>query len=63
MDPIDENKHYKFGVFYFNPDDKRVVVPKRQRASGFTINFARKEAFLVLMAIVLLIAILFTIFV
>ena len=42
MDPVDDDRNYKNGL-YNNPDDERVVVPKRNRLFGFTFNFARKE--------------------
>lgn len=51
MDPIDEPQHYKFGIFYFNPEDERVVVPKRYRYMGWTFNFARAESYLLLLVI------------
>jgi uncharacterized membrane protein len=62
MDPVDDDKNYKNGLYY-NPDDERILVPKRNRAFGFTVNFARKEAGLVLIAFLLLIIILHIIFV
>ena len=58
MDPVDDNRNYKFGVFYFNPDDERRLVPKRIRPFGFTLNFAHKDSILSLMAILLAIIIL-----
>ena len=35
---VDNPENYKFTVFYFNPKDKRVVVPKRNKYLGWTIN-------------------------
>jgi uncharacterized membrane protein len=61
MDPVDDNKNYKFGVFYYNPADERILVPKKVRASGFTVNFAHKESIFYLIAIVLVIIIIATI--
>ena len=58
MDPVDDKRNYKYGVFYFNPDDKRVIVPKRIRPFGFTFNFARKEGIFYLIAIILVMVIL-----
>jgi len=55
MDPIDDLTNYKFGVFYFNKQDERTVVPKRTRYMGWTFNFARLESYLMLVIIGLVI--------
>lgn len=47
----DEN-NWKFGVFYFNPDDKRIFPPKRSKL-GWTVNFANPVS---VMAMVVLLA-------
>ena len=39
-DRIDPDK-YKWGLFYFNPEDKRALVPKRNMMLGYTLNFAQ----------------------
>jgi uncharacterized membrane protein len=46
-DPIDDMQNYKWNAFYYNPDDYRVIAPKRSRL-GLTLNFARIESYLVL---------------
>jgi hypothetical protein len=33
-------KFWKLGLFYFNKQDKRLLVPKRNYLLGWTINFA-----------------------
>jgi uncharacterized membrane protein len=33
-------KNWKFGIFYYNPEDKRTFPPKRIKEMGWTINFA-----------------------
>ena len=49
MDPeVDNPENYKFTIFYFNPKDKRVIVPKRNRFLGCTLNFANIYAYLIL---------------
>ena len=58
MDPVDDTRNYKFGVFYFNPDDDRRIVPKRIKPFGFTLNFAHKDSILSLLAILIAIIIL-----
>ena len=53
-DPIDDNTNYNKLGLYYNPDDNRVIVPKRMRWAGFTLNFARKEVWLVIAIIVII---------
>lgn len=44
--------NYKWGIFYFNPADSRLIVPKRIKAMGWTLNFANPYCYLVLIAII-----------
>lgn len=53
MDPIDDPTNYKFGIFYFNKQDERTIVPKRARYMGWTFNFAKPESYLILVILVL----------
>ena len=49
--------NWKFGVFYYNKEDKRIFPPKRISAMGWTINFSNTKSivvFLVLIALLLL---------
>ena len=47
--PYDRNPaHWKLLFFYFNPDDPRLVVPKRCTGNFATLNFARSAAWIVL---------------
>lgn len=39
----DDDRYWKWGVFYFNPDDSSVWVEKRM-GIGYTLNFARPGA-------------------
>ena len=50
---IDNSGKYYLGVFYFNKNDKRTIVPKVNNALGWTINFARPQAYLIILIIVL----------
>lgn len=52
-----DDRYYHAGLFYFNKKDKRVIVPKLNKALGFTVNFARWEAYLAI-AIIIVAAIL-----
>jgi uncharacterized membrane protein len=45
--PEQNKNNYKLGLFYYNPSDPRVSVPKR-RGFGLTCNFARFESYLLL---------------
>lgn len=49
-------KNYRFGIFYYNRKDSRAVVPKWQRARGWTLNFANPLAYLLILAILAIIA-------
>ena len=50
----DDDRFWKGGMLYFNPDDPSLLVEKRFGV-GWTINFARPTAWVVLGAVVLLI--------
>lgn len=41
-------EHYKWGLFYFNPDDNRIIVPKRNPWMGWTLNFANLWTYVIL---------------
>jgi uncharacterized membrane protein len=45
--------YWKAGVFYYNPDDPAIFVSKRV-GIGYTMNFANKTAWLVLVGILLM---------
>ena len=50
--------NWKFGIFYYNPKDKRIFPPKRI-GWGWTVNFANPYSILVLVAIIVAIEVLF----
>lgn len=56
MNRDDDPKHWKFGIFYFNKNDKRIFVPKRV-GWGWTVNFSNPESILV--AVIILFTIVF----
>jgi uncharacterized membrane protein len=41
-------EHYKWGIFYFNPEDTRIIVPKRAQWMGWTLNFANLWSYVIL---------------
>ena len=46
---IEKNpEHYKWGIFYYNPDDSRIIVPKRSQWMGWTLNFANLWSYVIL---------------
>ena len=44
--------NYIWGIIYFDKQDRRVIVPKINRGLGWTINFARPQAYLVILILV-----------
>ena len=36
-----EPNDWKWGIFYYNPNDPRIFVPKRIKWLGWTLNFAQ----------------------
>lgn len=47
--------NWKFGVFYYNPEDKRLLPPKRTARMSWTTNFANSKSVALMIAIVFLI--------
>lgn len=45
---------YKWGLFYCDSKDSRIIVPKANRYLGWTLNFASPITYLILIAFVLL---------
>lgn len=43
------------GPFYFNKKDYRILVPKRNKPMGYTLNFASPYSYILLTAIALII--------
>lgn len=50
--------NWKFGVFYFNPKDKRVLVLKRIPGLGVTFNFGNPFTVIAILLTVILIGLL-----
>jgi uncharacterized membrane protein len=58
QDPEEMHKdpsNWKWGLFYFNPQDKRTIVPKRNPFFGLTLNFASPYSVLLLIGTVVLV--------
>jgi len=46
--------HWRWGVFYYNPADRRIFPPKKNPAMGWTVNFANRRSVLALMGLMLI---------
>ena len=57
-----DNSHWKYGIFYYNKEDKRIFCPKRLPFTGWTINFANPYSILIVGGIVVLILLFFFFF-
>lgn len=54
QDPWEDPRNWHLGVFYAARDDRRLLVPKRLYGAGWTLNFARPLAWVLLVAIIAL---------
>jgi uncharacterized membrane protein len=52
MEPSENIVNYKMGIFYFNKIDNRVIVPKKDKMLGWTLNFAHFKSYLGIAAVV-----------
>ncbi|MBI9039124.1 MAG: hypothetical protein JEY97_13400 [Bacteroidales bacterium] len=55
LDTMSKNPNNWKGIFYVNPKDSRIIVPKLNQSLGWTLNFGNKFAFIGLTAIILII--------
>ena len=51
--PNHNPNHWRLGIFYFNRQDRRLLVPKRS-GFGWTLNFAHLGAWLIIVAVIAL---------
>jgi uncharacterized membrane protein len=51
--PNDNPKRWRLGIFYFNRQDRRLLVPKRHGV-GVTLNFGHLAAWVIIGVIILL---------
>lgn len=54
---IQDPTNYKGGIFYFNRKDRRILVPKRLKMMGWTLNFANIYTYILVLGIILVILI------
>lgn len=48
--PEKDSGNYRWRIFYYNPKDNRVVVPKAYPSWGFQVNFANPMSVAVFLA-------------
>ena len=48
----DDPSNWRWGLFYYNKEDKRVFPPKRMLGLGWTINFANPYSILLFLTII-----------
>jgi uncharacterized membrane protein len=53
---MSQTSPWRFGVFYYDRDNERLMVPKRLPSLGWTINFGHPRAWWVLVAAIVVIA-------
>ncbi|MES2544052.1 MAG: DUF5808 domain-containing protein [Bacteroidota bacterium] len=46
--------NWKWGMFYYNKEDKRILPPKRIPWMGWTVNFANRNSLLLFLAILII---------
>jgi len=49
---LHDPKNYVLGQLYFNPKDKRIIVPKLNALFGWTVNFASPFSYLIIIGFV-----------
>jgi uncharacterized membrane protein len=47
-----DSTKYKWGIFYFDAEDRRVVVPKRNQFMGWTLNYANPISYAILAGLI-----------
>ena len=47
-----EKDYWKLGIFYYNPTDSRIFLPKRT-GLGYTLNFAKPVSIVIISAIII----------
>lgn len=53
--------NWKWGIFYYNKNDKRIFPPKRIAAFGWTVNFANPYSIFVMITMITFILVVVTI--
>jgi uncharacterized membrane protein len=51
-------QNWKWGIFYYNPEDNRLLPPKKIKSMGWTVNFANPWSILVMLMFFIMIFVL-----
>ncbi|WP_447641655.1 MULTISPECIES: DUF5808 domain-containing protein [Chitinophagaceae] len=51
-DNYQDSQYWKWGIFYYNKNDKRLFPRKRNPWMGWTVNFANPKSILVFLVLV-----------
>jgi uncharacterized membrane protein len=54
IDEVENMKDYKFGIFYFNPQDPLYFVRKRN-GTGWTLNFGNKGIYILIILLLMIV--------
>jgi uncharacterized membrane protein len=57
MEPTEDRANYRYGVFYYNKNDCRIIVPKRLKYMGWTLNFAWPVSYFIMGALLAVVVI------
>lgn len=47
-------ENYKLGLFYFDPKDSRIILPKVNRMLGWTLNFGHPVSYIIIIVFIAL---------
>jgi uncharacterized membrane protein len=50
--------NWKLGIFYYNKADDRMLLPKRTKLMGWTLNFARWQTWIIMAMLIITIVLL-----
>jgi uncharacterized membrane protein len=50
----DNSENYKWGFLFYDPEDPRVIVPKRLKYFGWSLNFANPWTYVIIFGYILL---------
>jgi len=53
----DDPANWKWGIFYYNRLDKRILPPKRYQGMGWTVNFANPFSYLAFLGFMVIVVV------
>jgi len=54
-DPVNNRDNFKAGIFYYNPDDDRLLVRVPGTTNRYVINYGRWQVYLVIVPVLAII--------